>query len=223
MRVSIEADLNTLEREITALKIDYERFFQGELRQPPLVPRRKIEESLRRLGDVEVDRAADRFRLQSVQSRYNALRELWEKRLQAREEGRGVFAQIAHLDDPKRRPAAAAKKGAEEAEPAGSVIFSGITPAVGSPQLPGDVSPPGSVRPKGKVDFSPLFERYAAARRALGEDVSKLKYERFEEQVRKQAEELRRRFGVSRLLFEVQTVDGRVKLIGRPAPAKGKA
>ncbi|MBL8114919.1 MAG: hypothetical protein JNK60_18700, partial [Acidobacteria bacterium] len=53
------------------------------------------------------------------------------------------------------------------------------------------------------------------------EDVARLKYEKFEELVRKQAEEIKRRTGAKRLVFEVQTVDGKVKLIGRPAPPKG--
>ena len=56
-----------------------------------------------------------------------------------------------------------------------------------------------------------------AAREALGEDVSKLKYERFEEAVRRQAEEIRKKTGSARLVFEVQTADGRVRLVGRPA------
>ena len=56
-----------------------------------------------------------------------------------------------------------------------------------------------------------------AARQALGEDVSRLQYEKFEDAVRRQAEEIRQKTGSSRLVFEVQTVDGRVRLVGRPA------
>ena len=66
------------------------------------------------------------------------------------------------------------------------------------------------------MDFTPLFRRYVEARQALGEDVSRLKYEKFEEAVRRQAEEIRRKTGSSRLVFEVQTTDGRVRLVGRP-------
>jgi molybdopterin synthase catalytic subunit len=67
----------------------------------------------------------------------------------------------------------------------------------------------------------PLFERFCEARRALGEDVSRLRYERFEELIRRQASEIRKATGAKRLVFEVQTVDGRVRLIGRPAHPKG--
>jgi hypothetical protein len=51
--------------------------------------------------------------------------------------------------------------------------------------------------------------------------VSRLKYDKFEEQVRRQAEEIRRRTGSTRLVFEIQTVDGKVRLVGRTAPTKG--
>ena len=50
--------------------------------------RKSVEQVLRRVGNVSLDKAEERFRLQALQSRFTALSELWEKRLQAREEGR---------------------------------------------------------------------------------------------------------------------------------------
>ena len=47
--------------------------------------------------------------------------------------------------------------------------------------------------------------------------MSRLRYEKFEESVRRQADEIRKKTGSSRLVFEVQTTDGRVRLVGRPA------
>jgi hypothetical protein len=68
-----------------------------------------------------------------------------------------------------------------------------------------------------------LFDRFCAPRLSAGEDVSKLRYERFEDLVKKQAAEIRKATGATRLAFEVQTRDGKVRLVGRPlsAPAKG--
>lgn len=190
MAATIETELNELDRNLTALRVDYERFFAGDLKQPPIHPRRRVEETLKRLGNMEIEKPAERFRLQALQSRYNAMRELWEKRLAAREEGRA---------GPGRH----------------------VVPAV-APAGPGtDAGSGGSVQPRKRVSFAPLFERYMAARKDLGEDVSKIRYEKFEELVRKQAEEIRRQTGSTKLSFEVQTVDGKVRLIGRPAAPKG--
>jgi hypothetical protein len=183
---SIETELNLVDKRITSLRIEYERFFAGDLKLPPLETRRRLEEKLKSLGNGEIERAADRFRLQTIESRYNSLRELWEKRLKAREEGIRLRGRVE----------AAAAEAA-------------LNAAAASP-----------VKPVKRVDMTPLFQRYVSAREALGEDVGKLKYERFEELVRKQAEEIRKKTGCKRLLFEVQTVDGRVRLVGRPAPAR---
>ena len=195
MAVSIDSELAALDRRMTSLRVEYERFFAGDLKQPPLAARRELEQFLKRLGNEEVERAADRFRLQSMVGRYNAMRELWEKRLAAREQGRRLAARLVPAEAPQ----------AVEAPAEGAV----------------DAAAPADVKPKRRVDFSPLFERYCAARRSLGEDVSKLRYEKFEELVLKQAEEVRRKTGCKRLVFEVQTQEGKVRLIGRPAPAKG--
>lgn len=205
---SIERELQELERAMVALRVEYERFLVGDQKLAPLQSRRKVEAWLRKLGNQEIDRTAERFRLQSIQSRFNAMAEIWEKRQQARDEGRislGVPARTGGLRPPASGAQAAGTPG------------SGEQPAASDP----NAAASASVEAKRRVDFSPLFDRYCTARQALGEDISKLRYERFEELVKKQAEEIRRRTGARRLVFEVQTVEGKVRLVGRPAPTKG--
>ena len=206
MPVSIERDLDLLEGSITTLKVDYERFFTGELRTPPTAARRKAEEVLRRVGNVEIERAAEQFRLQAVQARYTAMAELWDKRVAAKEEGRGLFRV------PRKAPAA----GATSQVPA--------PPAHRPKSVSSDGDASTSVKAIGRGDMKSLFDRFCAARASAGEDVSKLRYERFEDLVKKQAAEIRRTTGATRLAFEVQTREGKVRLVGRPlpAPAKGK-
>ena len=225
MGVSIEKELNDLDRAITTLKIEYERYFGGELKRPPIQARRNIEDLLRRVGNADVEKAAERFRLQSIQSRYNSFVELWEKRLQAREEGRPGPARrpVAVAAPAPAAPKAAEKtpKDAPATDVAALLAAAEAAVAAPAPALRPDAPPPPSVKPKSRVDFTPLFQRYVAARQALGEDVSKLRYEKFEEAVRRQAEEIRRKTGSSRLVFEVQTAEGRVRLVGRPVVPPG--
>jgi hypothetical protein len=233
MAVSFDRELNDLDRGITTLRIEYERFFGGELRRPPVVGRRALEDTLRKLGNSEMEKAAERFRLQTLQSRYNAFAELWDKRMQAREEGRtGPIHRVVHVasragataaPDTASAGKAAAKKPHASAVPDVAALLAaaeravgGSAPAAAQPAHP-DAAPPSSVKPRNRVDFTPLFQRYVAARQALGEDVSRLRYEKFEESVRRQADEIRKKTGSSRLVFEVQTTDGRVRLVGRPA------
>lgn len=229
MAVSIERELNDLERGITALRIEYERFFGGELKRPPVPSRRALEATLRRLGNSDIEKAAERFRLQSLQSRYNSFVELWEKRLQAREEGRTGPARrlgttgpdLAEPEAPRpARPRPVEGPDVAALLAAAEAAVARDAPAVAAP--PPDAPAAPSVKPKSRVDFTPLFRRYVAARQALGEDVSRLKYEKFEEAVRRQAEEIRQKTGSSRLVFEVQTTDGRVRLVGRPTAPGSK-
>lgn len=187
MPASIARDLAFLEQSVASLKVDYERFFSGDLKVPPVPARKNVEQALRRVGNLAVEKAAEEFRLQAIQSRFTALSELWEKRLQAREEG--------------RRPVRPPGRRASSERPATAP--------------PGDAAPPVSVKGSGRGDLRALFDRYCAARAAAGEDTSRLRYDRFEELVRKQAAEIRNATGATRLAFEVQTRDGRVRLVGR--------
>ena len=195
MAVSIAHDLDLLDKSIVSLKLDYERFFSGDLKVPPLPARKSVEQVLRRVGNVSLDKAEERFRLQALQSRFTALSELWEKRLQAREEGRSLIRPPVRI-----RPAA---------QPASAP--------------PGNAAAAAPVKGSGRGDLRSLFERYCAVRAALGEDASRLRYDRFEELVRRQAAEIRRATGATRLAFDVQTRDGKVRLVGRSltTPAKG--
>jgi hypothetical protein len=197
MQVSIERELDLLERSLRSLKVDYERFFSGVLKTPPVPARKKIEEILKRVGNADVDRAAEQFRLQALQGRYTAMAELWDKRLSAREEGRRIFRV------PRAVPAPA-------------------PPPPHRPRSISDGESSTSVKAIGRGDMKLLFDRFCAARAAAGEDVSRLRYERFEDLVKKQAAEIRRATGATRLAFEVQTRDGKVKLVGRPLPAPAK-
>ncbi len=191
MPESFENEIAVLERGLKALHVEYERFYIGELKVPPVDTRRRLEDLLKRMAGVNVERAAERFRLQNVQNRFQSMKELWEKRLLAREEGR------LRVGRPPR-PVKAASAGAES-----------------------DAEGSTSVGRRERKSLMPLFERFCEARRALGEDVSRLRYERFEELLRRQAAEIRKATGAKRLVFEVQTVDGKVRLIGRPAHPKG--
>ncbi|KAA0249144.1 hypothetical protein FBQ97_12750 [Acidobacteria bacterium ACD] len=197
MGVSIETELKALERHVLDLRIQYERFFAGDSKLPPVKDRRQLESFLRRVSNQEIDKAAERFRLQTLQSRYNSLCELWDKRLRAREEGR-PWGGVHQVSGAAAAPAPAAS---------------------GTPGR--DAGASGAVKPGARVDFTPLFEKYKAARAALGEDVSKLNYTRFEELVRRQADEIRQRTGATRLTFEVRSADGKVRLVGRPSAPKG--
>ena len=85
---AIEHDLQRLETELKRLELEYNLFFSGRLPKPPLETRGRVEALVKQYDRAHIQNFGDRFRFQSLQSRFNALIGLWDRGLRAREEGR---------------------------------------------------------------------------------------------------------------------------------------
>ena len=92
---ALENDLHKLEADLRKLEAEYNMFFAGQLPRPPWETRSHVEQSVKRIeraGAVS-GTYADRFRLQTLQSRLATFVDLWDRGLRAREEGRpGPFS-----------------------------------------------------------------------------------------------------------------------------------
>src|SRR5262245_27967548 len=103
-RLSIEQELNRLEAELKRLEAEYNMFFAGRLARPPWETRDRVAALIKQYDRAFISNTGDRFRFQSLQSRFSTFVDLWDRGLRAREEGRpGPFAH--------GQPRAAAKKG----------------------------------------------------------------------------------------------------------------
>jgi hypothetical protein len=60
-----------------------------------------------------------------------------------------------------------------------------------------------------------LFDRYVAAKKALGEDVSGYRLEGFVEGLERERRKVREKFGAADVVFEVAEREGRVRLIAK--------
>jgi len=85
---AIDHDLQRLETELKRLELEYNLFFSGRLPKPPLETRGRVEALVKQYDRAHIQNFGDRFRFQSLQSRFNALIGLWDRGLRAREEGR---------------------------------------------------------------------------------------------------------------------------------------
>ena len=82
-------------------------FFSGRLPRPPLETRNRVEAMVKRWDRGHIETAADRFRFQNLQARFQKFVELWDRGLRAREEGRpGPFAHHQPKAAAKRTPTA---------------------------------------------------------------------------------------------------------------------
>src|SRR5215471_16219258 len=88
-----EADLQSLEASIVRLNAEYDAFLYGSAARPPVETRKLVEKSIRRLNALEPESAADRYRFNTLQGRYNALCERWDRLQNEKELGKrpGVY------------------------------------------------------------------------------------------------------------------------------------
>ncbi len=80
----IDKQLGRLEDDIRKLKIDFDIFFNGASKRPPLEARARLESVLKRIADNRNLTFAQRYYFNSLVSRFTSYRELWRRSLKAK-------------------------------------------------------------------------------------------------------------------------------------------
>lgn len=83
---AIDKQLGKLEDDIRRLKIDFDIFFNGAVKRAPLEARARLESQIKRLLDNRALSYAQRYKLNSMVSRFTSYRELWRRTLRAKGE-----------------------------------------------------------------------------------------------------------------------------------------
>jgi hypothetical protein len=200
-----EGDLQSLEAAIVRLNAEYDAFLYGSSARPPVETRKLVEQIIRHMSAQEPESAADGYRFNTLQGRYNALCERWDRLQNEKELGKrpgvyGGFARESRGVAPRRR---AGDEGAADPNAAG-------------------VSSVEERRPQDQDAV--LFDRYLAARKAKGEDVRGYDLTSFKQSLERERQKLQERFGSQDVEFDVTERDGRIKLVARKrtAPASGR-
>ena len=103
---NIQADLQQLTSDLKRLEAEYNMFFAGRLPRPPWETRGRVDAIFKRWDRRRIDASVDRFRFQTLQSRYAAFTDLWDRGQRAREEGRpGPFSHAAPREAPPKKDA----------------------------------------------------------------------------------------------------------------------
>ena len=101
---TLDRDLQILESDLRKLEGEYNMYFAGRLPRPPWETRSRVEAAVKRLDRSHIQNYGDRFRFTTLQSRFSAFIDLWDRGLRAREEGRpGPF--VAHRKPEPKKPA----------------------------------------------------------------------------------------------------------------------
>src|SRR5436190_14072074 len=97
--------MQRLEAALKQLEAEYNMYFAGRLPKPPWETRSRVAALVKQYDRAYIQNYGDRFRFATLQARYQAFVDLWDKGLKAREEGRatGPFAQRPAADGAGRR------------------------------------------------------------------------------------------------------------------------
>jgi len=193
----INDDLDILERSFRQLQIEWEKFFGGVEKKPPTDLRARVEALIKKYAYAEIRNNGERFRYQTLSTRYATFNELWNKRMRAIEEGRpmGIHGVFERKVAPP--PVYAPPPPAARAASGGS----------------------GEVRvkdPGGDTDaVRSLFDRFLEARKAAGE-AAPVKFESFQKIISQQAARILTEKGAQAVDFRLETKDGKVSLKAKP-------
>jgi hypothetical protein len=177
--------LTRLEEDIRRLKIEFDMFFNGATKKPPYDTKGRVETMIKRLGDDRTLSYAQRYRYNSLGSRYNCFRDLWRRTMQGREEGRDLGATAR----------ATAKQQA--------VADFGRADFV-CDDAHKDVELVKNL-------YSALIE----AKKVCGEPVEAFSFPRFHRLIASQADGLKERLGCERVTFSIDVEGGRVSFKAR--------
>ena len=82
----IDQQISRLEDGIRRLKIEFDIYFNGASKRPPLEARARLESNLKRIADDRTLSFAQRYQFNSLVSRFNSYRELWRRLLKLKGE-----------------------------------------------------------------------------------------------------------------------------------------
>jgi hypothetical protein len=183
---NIDRDLQRLESDLKQLEAEYNMFFSGRLPKPPWETRTRVEALVKQYDRGHITNTGDRFRFLTLQSRFAAFVDLWDRGLRAREEGRpGPFGQKPVTKVPEKQ------KKAED-----RIVH------VSSFRDP--------LREMDKL--TELYESLSEARREIGEEPPA--FHKFAELVKSQVSKLRKS-GTSEVAFRVAVKGGKVNFTAR--------
>lgn len=82
--VEIDHALSRMEDDIRKLKIEFDIFFNGASKRPPLEARARLESYIKRIADNRNLNFQQRYHFNMLASRFTAYRELWRRMLKSK-------------------------------------------------------------------------------------------------------------------------------------------
>ena len=191
---NLEHDLTRLELDLKQLETEYTMYFAGRLSKPPWDTRARVDAAVKKIDRAPIKNTATRFRFSTIQSRYAAFVELWERNLRAKEEGRpGPLSGPAEFRATEQDPNARRDR----------VVHVAVVHDA-----------------KDETTLDTLYESLAEARRDVG--APEVPFHKFAHVVTSEVERLRAA-GNADVMLRVTIKDGKAHLTARPSKGASAA
>lgn len=177
---SVDEKLTRLEEDIRRLKIEFDIFFNGASKRPPYDTKGRVDTMMKRIADDRTLSFAQRYRYNSLASRYNSFRDVWRRTMQGREEGRD--------------PGATARANAKQQ-------------AVADFKRTDFVCDDAH---KDVELVKSLYSALVEAKKVCGESVENFSFPRFHRLIASRADGLKERLGCERVSFSIDVEGGHV-------------
>lgn len=200
---ALAARLDEVEEKIFLLKINYEKYFSGLERKEPYRDREEIRRLVRDLMEEPMNQASQRFRFQSLRSRFQSLELYWNRNLTLFERGTHPKMKFrADLHDKTRQAQPAAQDPALAAE-AERVL-----------------QERQAQMEREERAYKLVYDKYLEARAKCGQSTD-LSFDAVRDALRKQVRQIKATYNTEQVKFRIVVEEGRAKVKAVPVQAPG--
>jgi len=222
--MALDDELESLNVRIRQLRSQFDLFFAGALPKPPLEARDLLDKEVRRVGTAREMKLPQRFLYNSLLNRWNVFSELWNKKLQEREEGARTPT-IARRRAAGRKPdgarptqAADSEAPAPRSKPAGEGPDAAKRPAV-EKRLVAQAAIRDAADTSGE-EMKAFYKSFLEARQEVGGGKAP-SYEKFCQEIQRQAQTIRQKTDCEKVDFRLYLEENKVSLKAKPVKDQG--
>ena len=196
--MTIDEELSMLEDQLRKLKIEYDAYFGGGAKKPPLETEWRVKSLIARYSDARMS-FAQRFRYNAQAQRYAVFSDVWRKKTRVKEEGyqrpQDALLAVQGVRTEQEHEAARALK-----QNRGNAGFSIVC----------------SDPHKQNQEVRELYDALLAARTRNGEELPEKGFKSFQSFVEKKTAELRKTRKCTSVEYSVELDEGKVRLKLKP-------
>jgi hypothetical protein len=220
-----DEDLGQIERDIRALKIEYEQYFGGGRSRPPSDTIWRIEQLIKRYSERGAEMTyGQRFRYNNLAQTYAKYQDIFRKRLKAKEEGTiqrhfGAAAREIERERALTAPAEERPVPPQVELPAAATIAAAASERRRSAAeligAPGGFVVACSDPDRERDKVADLYNVLLEAKKNAGEKVDALTLDNFTSFVRQKTAQLKQQAKCDAVEYAVQIENGQIKLKAR--------